>query len=99
MNNRKENLRICTPQENARNSSEKSTNTSGFSGVSYSKQSNKWRARITVSGKEVLLGRYKDFEQAVWARYEGEQKYFGEFAPHTEQDVINAIQEHERRTK
>ena len=52
-----------------------------------------------VDGKEISLGYYDDYGRAVKARWEGEQKYFGEFAPHTEQDVINAIREHERRTQ
>ena len=95
LNNRKNNLRICSTKENARNSREKEENKSGFSGVSRCKDSNKWRARIVVDGKEISLGRYEKYEEAVLARFYGEKKYYGDFAPHTEQDVAFAIKKHE----
>ena len=41
----------------------------------------KWRARIMVRGKEVKLGYFDDFNDAVIARLIGEYKYFGDFAP------------------
>lgn len=44
--NRHENLRITTQQENMRNLTKQSNNTSGLTGVSYRKQGDLWRANI-----------------------------------------------------
>ena len=76
--NRKSNLRVCTQHQNNFNMPLKCTNTSGCTGVG--KMRNKWRARITVNKKEINLGYYDDFEDAVKARKAAEEKYFGEYA-------------------
>lgn len=46
--NRKSNLRIATRQENLRNKTYESDNTSGFIGVSFRANRNKWRAYINI---------------------------------------------------
>lgn len=79
--NRRENLRVCNKSENAQNTSISSNNTSGHLGVSYYKQGNKWRAWITINGKFVSLGYYNDIDSAIKARINGEQQYYGQFAP------------------
>lgn len=78
--NRKSNLRICKYNENSRNHSLNSNNTSGVAGVSWHKASNKWIARIKVNYKTIYLGTFVNFEKAVKARKEAEEKYFGEFS-------------------
>jgi hypothetical protein len=95
MNNRKSNLRICTRAENALNYGTKSNNTSGFTGVYLIKRSNKWQAIITKNKKVYHLGCFDNYHDAVIARFEAEQKLYGEFAPHTYQDVLDAIRKHE----
>jgi hypothetical protein len=81
LDNRRNNLRLCEQSQNAKNLSIKKNNTSGFPGVNKIKTSGKWRARIMVDRKEISLGHFNEFEDAVKARIEGERKYFGEFAP------------------
>lgn len=82
LNNRKENLRPATVQENARNNTISKRNTSGIVGVSYYKPGNKWRAYINDDdGKFVSLGYYFDKEDAIVARLRAEKEYYGEFAP------------------
>lgn len=76
--NRKSNLRICTHRENCLNVPPKSNNTSGYKGIS--KSNNKYRARITINGKEISLGRFNTIDEAIKARKEAEEKYFGEYA-------------------
>lgn len=76
--NRKSNLRICTQHQNNMNMPIKSTNTSGYTGIR--KRKNKYQARITINGKEVSLGCYDNFDDAVKARKKAEEKYFGEYA-------------------
>lgn len=78
--NRKSNLRNVTSSQNNMNVSKRSDNTSGVTGVSWHKGIQKWRARINVSGKEVNLGYFEEFEDAVKARKEAEDKYFGEYS-------------------
>ncbi len=48
----------------------------GVKGVSYEKNTNKYRARITFKGKIIELGRHVKLEDAVEARKEAEEKYF-----------------------
>lgn len=82
LDNRKSNLRPANSKENARNRSKQSNNTSGFIGVSWDKECQKWRPFIKVGGKMIHLGRYVKKEDAIRARLEAELKYFGEeFAP------------------
>ena len=76
--NRKDNLRIVTPSQNGQNRNIKSTNTSGVTGVT--KSNNKWRAYITLNYKRIDLGTYELFEDAVNARQEAEDQYFGEYS-------------------
>ena len=65
-NNKIENLRWVTTQQNNMNRGIRTNNTSGFMGVSFA--NNKWRARITVNGKQISLGFYATAELASEAR-------------------------------
>jgi len=66
--NRIENLRDVTNQENSRNRKLRNDNTSGHIGVSWDKQENKWRAFIHVNGKKKHLGFFIDKADAIAAR-------------------------------
>ena len=78
-NNNLDNLRWATHSENSMNRSTPKNNTSSYVGVSYVKTSKKWRAVLIKNGKNISLGTYSNFEDAVKARKEGEKEYFGEF--------------------
>ena len=78
--NRKSNLRIVTKQQNGMNSALSNSNTSGVAGVKWHSRDNIWEACITVNYKRIYLGRYNKFEDAVKARKEAEEKYFGEYS-------------------
>ena len=59
------NLRLATDQENMQNvSNPRIDNTSGFRGVSWSKNTKKWRARIALNGKLKHLGLFNTREKA-----------------------------------
>lgn len=76
--NRQENLRFCTHQQNMCNVKKPKDNTSGFKGVS--KKRDKWRAYIRPNGRQYSLGSYTTREEAA-AAYDAEAKrVFGEFA-------------------
>jgi hypothetical protein len=79
-NNRLCNLREATNAQNVVNSPAPRTNTSGFKGVSWSKQSRKWRAMITVTGRKHRLGLYEDPGKAHAAYAAAAKQHFGEFA-------------------
>ena len=89
--NRKSNLRKVSSQENNRNKTYTSDSTSGFIGVSFRKNRNKWRAYITVDGKQINLGVFKCFTDAVKTRIEAEIKYFGEFAYNAHLKILEYI--------
>ena len=78
--NRIQNLRPCTTSENMMNSNISSRNTSGFKGVNQRKGRTLWDASIRIDGKLIILGSFKNKEDAILARKSGEEKYFGEFA-------------------
>lgn len=80
LDNRKSNLRLVTPAENAMNAIASKNNTSGIKGVSWSKSSNKWYATIGVNYKTINLGKFDLIEDAINARLEAEKKYFGEYS-------------------
>lgn len=73
--NRWNNLRIVDRKFNSMNLSQHKSNTSGVTGVAWHKQRNKWRAFIMVDYKQVALGLFTEFEDAVKARKEAEKKY------------------------
>ena len=52
---------------------------SGKTGVCFNKRANKWRAFISINKKNIHLGYYDTFEEAVRVREEAEIKYFGEY--------------------
>ena len=80
LDNRKENLRICTHKNNMQNQKTPKNNKSEYKGVYWVKENKNWRARIQVNGKKVSLGCYKNKEDAAKAYNEAAIKYFGEFA-------------------
>ena len=81
LDNRKENLRPCTYSQHTMNRKKLSNNTSGFIGVEWRKDNNKWRANININKKKKSLGCFVNKKDAIVARLTAEAKYYGEFAP------------------
>jgi len=77
--NRKFNLRICEHFENIIHCKTYRNNTSGRKGVYWDKSREKWMALITYNKRNVHLGRFVKFEDAVIARENAELLYHGEF--------------------
>lgn len=82
LDNRRENLRICTHAENVRNRRIQKNNTSGFRGVVFTNgHPNKpWRATLRIDKKRFHLGYFATPEAAALAYNEAAMKYHGEFA-------------------
>lgn len=73
--NRITNLRLVTNEKNTRNHVKYAHNTSGVNGVCFNEQSRKWCAQIRVDGKQIHLGYFHFFEDAVKARKAAEIKH------------------------
>ena len=73
LNNKIDNLRLATHQENQRN-------TKGL-GVSWHTQRKKWRSYIMVDYRQISGGLHNTFEEALAATAALKRKYFGEFCP------------------
>ncbi len=73
--NRRENLRDVSLQENRKNMKKPKNNTSGYMGVVWDEGRRRWQARIRVNSKDHYLGRFKDVDSAIKTRKEAEIKY------------------------
>lgn len=80
LDNRIENLREANKYENNRNSKLRKDNISGYKGVSFCPLTKKWRSRIVVFKKEILLGKYDLKEDAAIAYNKAATLYFKDFA-------------------
>lgn len=74
------NLRLASRSQNMANTPLRSTNTSGFKGVSWKRHLQKWVAQITHNGKNIYLGVHETKEQAHEAYRVAAERCFGEFA-------------------
>jgi hypothetical protein len=79
-NNRFVNLRQCNASENACNRKARSDNTSGVPGVTWNKEESKWRVRVQKNGKRLLVGDYRNYDDAVSARALASVLLQGEFS-------------------
>lgn len=78
--NRKSQLRICTQDDNTYNTITRSTNTSGFKGVSWDIEKQKWLVQIWANNKKIHIGRYNNINDAIKARKDAEEKYHKEYS-------------------
>ena len=85
LDNTRDNLRICSQGENVLNKRFMSNNTSGFIGVSYKKDRDRYDPEIRFEYTRCHLGMTKTIEEAVYKRYIAEQLLFGEYANCEEQ--------------
>ncbi len=67
LNNRRKNLRPCSRSQNQWNRGSQQLNTSGYKGVSWSKQNKKWQAQTSQNGTKIHLGHYPTKEMAYAA--------------------------------
>lgn len=81
-NNRIENLRECTRDQNQWNQKVSIKSTSGIKGVVWHKRMKRWQARVSVSGVRHFLGSFQSHELAEQAVKEFREKHHGAFANH-----------------
>jgi len=85
LDNRKENLRLCTNAENCRNQKVAKNSQSGIKGLYYHKQLNYWQAQIMLNGKShsktFSCNIHQDAkEQAIKWLEENREKLHGDFS-------------------
>lgn len=82
LDNRKENLRLCTKSENQMNRSRNKNNRSGFKGIYLDtrSRSRQWNAKIVINRKPIYLGAFNTPQEAGKAYELAAKKYHGRFA-------------------
>lgn len=96
LDNRKQNLRLATPQENNFNRTFKSKSISGIKGVVWSKERKKWTANIKINSKNIFLGYFRKIEKAIKIRIEKELELFGSFA--NKEEIVDLIKKYNIQT-
>ena len=100
LDNRKENLRICSVRDNHKSQllqKEGRGYTSKYQGVYLKKKTGSWVARIKVNYKNIPLGEFRIEDQAAAAYNDAAKKYFGEFAVLNDVPKIKYPTKEERR--
>lgn len=80
LNNQRGNLRTATKGQNQYNQKKHSNNTSGFRGVYFNKQKQRFCAQIAVNKKNIHIGFFKTIEEAVSAHDLAAIEFHGKFA-------------------
>lgn len=93
LDNRKENLRICTQSQNLMNSTCIKKGSSKYKGVVYVKKTNKFYAHIKLNTKIIYLGTFNTEIEAAQAYNLAASKFFVSFAR------LNNIEEDENFNK
>lgn len=79
---RRINLRPCNRSENLQNQKLRADNATRFKGVGLHSQTNRFRARVKVGGKETYIGLFDTPEKAAAAAILYRQQLHKEFARH-----------------
>lgn len=79
-NNKIDNLRLCTHNQNQHNQGIRRNNKSGYKGVSWFKNAKKWQAQICCDSKIKHLGMFTTKEDAAHAYDIAALEVHGEFA-------------------
>ena len=79
LNNRFENLRLASQNQNQINSKKPSNNTTGYKGV-LATPSGKFQARLGFNGKKLYLGLFNTAEEANQCVINETKRLYGEFA-------------------
>ncbi len=79
-NNTIENLRITNWSANSFNRTKSISNTSGYKGVSFNQEKQKWYVQIKANGKHIYLGTYTNIQEAAEVYNQAALEHHGMFA-------------------
>lgn len=80
LNCQRDNLRYANHSQSGANTRQVARTKSGYKGVSWHKQRQKWQAEIRINGQHISLGLWENKELAALAYNKAAISYFGEFA-------------------
>lgn len=80
LDNRRENIRLCSQTENIRAYMRPSAKTSPYRGVCWASRPGRWLARITVNYRTIHIGHYHTELEAAAAYDAAARLHFGTFA-------------------
>lgn len=87
-NNKWDNLRLATLNQQRYNAGIRKNNTSGFKGVSWCEANQNWTAQICINYERIKLGSYATAEEAAEAYRQAAIRLHGEFVHPCVRDVI-----------
>lgn len=80
LNCRRANLRLATKPQNGANRGPNTNNSSGYKGVTWDRQTGRWRAQIKFNRRHLAIGRFDSVEDAARAYDRRASELFSEFA-------------------
>lgn len=80
LDNRRENLRICTEAENQHNRKKNKNGHPLYKGIHWNKRSCKWQARIGINGRDHHIGYFNSDQDAALAYDTKAREAYGKFA-------------------
>jgi hypothetical protein len=80
LDNRKDNLRVVTHQQNNCNRRGWKNSRSGYKGVAWYSNNRGWRSQITVNGKVIVIGYFTNPLDAARSYNNAAIKYHGAYA-------------------
>jgi len=87
LDNRRQNLRVCTALENVHNTSLRKSNTSGYKGVTFDKRRGTWVARVRCNGTRHHMTGFVSAKDAHTALCLLREELHGAFANHGEKSL------------